>query len=254
MASPPIASTSAAVPHPLTPFLSPDGTVSQQWFFYLYRLWERTGSGVGVSSTALQQEIANISVNSGVLNAMADETLPVSFPGLTVPDAMTETPAPPALVGMPDAWEDATPRPASPFPIFGLMEGDASRALPDPFMAALLVADTATDGRSGSALILKTTGLTADGALTTLPIGAVIQQIIVFNTTANAVTGGINIGTSALAADVVSALAVGTGALLAAPVLAAVFSTTLTQDLFISAGVSWNSADLTVWVLYNVLT
>lgn len=119
------------------------------------------------------------------------------------------------------------------------------------------VGPTGATGAPGSAIILKTTGLTAASSLGTLPIGAVIQQIVVQNVTVNAVTGGIKIGTTAGGVDVVAAQPVGANALTSiasASIALQVFSTVATQQLFIDAVGAWNSANVSVWILYNILT
>ncbi len=83
----------------------------------------------------------------------------------------------------------------------------------------------------------------------TIPAGCRILGITIQNTTANAVTGGVNIGTTALGNDVLSAQAVGGNALLTvadASILKHIFSQSASQQLFISAGAAWNSASLTI--------
>lgn len=103
---------------------------------------------------------------------------------------------------------------------------------------------------------MKATAVIADGSLGTLPIGAVVRSIQIQNTTANAVTGGLRIGKTAGAADVVAATAVGANALVTingAAILIPWFSQASTQQLFISTVVAWNSANVTVWVLYDTL-
>lgn len=83
-----------------------------------------------------------------------------------------------------------------------------------------------------------------------IPANAVLRAIYIRNTTANAVTGGINIGTTAAGSDVVSAFAVaGNGLLVINPgatLLKQYFSATASQQLFISAVTAWNSASLIV--------
>lgn len=91
---------------------------------------------------------------------------------------------------------------------------------------------------------------------TSIPAGYSIAQINIFNTTANAVTGGIRIGTTAAGTDVVVAQAVGANAILTiadADVLLKFFSTTVAQSLFIEAVTAWNSANLNIYVVLNKL-
>lgn len=83
-----------------------------------------------------------------------------------------------------------------------------------------------------------------------IPAGYSILQIIVANTTANAVTGGVKIGTTTGATNVVLALAVGANSIQAIPdasVLIKVFSRTVNQTLFLQAVTSWNSANLNIY-------
>jgi len=86
----------------------------------------------------------------------------------------------------------------------------------------------------------------------TLPPGAFVIGIVFFNTTANAVTGGIKVGTTSGAVDVVAAQAVGANALVYitdATLLKRIFSTSATQQLFIQAVTSWNSAVVNCYVM-----
>jgi hypothetical protein len=90
----------------------------------------------------------------------------------------------------------------------------------------------------------------------TLPANCYITDIFVQNTTANAVTGGLNIGTALSGAQVVSAYAVGANAISMIPsasILLKVFSRTAAQTLYFSAASSFNSAALNVEVRYNSL-
>ena len=89
-----------------------------------------------------------------------------------------------------------------------------------------------------------------------VPAGFAIAGIYIINTTSNAVTGGIKIGTTSGATDVVVAQAVGANALVSvsdATLLKRIFSTSVEQTLYIQAVSAWNSASLTVSVdLYRV--
>ena len=90
----------------------------------------------------------------------------------------------------------------------------------------------------------------------TLPANAVIDYIIVKNNTANAITGGLKFGTTAGATDIVVALAVGANALTFltdALLLQRIFSTTVTQQIFIDAVVAWNSASVDITIVYKQL-
>lgn len=88
----------------------------------------------------------------------------------------------------------------------------------------------------------------------TLPPGTYLQHIIVQNTVAAAITGGINFGTTSGGADVVSALAVGSSALVFttdAALLKRVFSATSPQPIYASAATAWNSANVTITLVYG---
>lgn len=96
---------------------------------------------------------------------------------------------------------------------------------------------------------LKIALLAANGTLT-IPAGYVLEQIVIENTTANAVTGGIRVGTTDGGAQVVVAQAVAASALLRiaqAAILLGVFSTSADQILYIQAVTSWNSAILNIF-------
>lgn len=81
-----------------------------------------------------------------------------------------------------------------------------------------------------------------------------LTGLVVFNTTANAVTGGLNIGTSAGGAQVVSALAVAANAELYiddATILKRLFNASPTQTIYVSDVTSWNSAVLNISFLFK---
>jgi hypothetical protein len=88
---------------------------------------------------------------------------------------------------------------------------------------------------------------TSSVTLGVLPPNYWIDALILQNLTGNAITGGVNIGSTAGAADIVSALAIGANALTVvadAAVLKRVFSTSVPTSLFVSAVTSWNNANL----------
>lgn len=98
------------------------------------------------------------------------------------------------------------------------------------------------------------TGTTSFQAAT-LPANAYIQQIVMFNSTANAVTGGVAVGTTANGADVVAAQAVAANALTFttdALTLKRVFSTTAAQPIFVSPVTAGNNANVTVTIVYGL--
>lgn len=82
-----------------------------------------------------------------------------------------------------------------------------------------------------------------------IPAGFVILQIVIENTTANAVTGGIKIGTTNGGTEVVVALAVSANSLQAVPdatLLKSVFSMSTDTTLYIQTVTLWNSASLNI--------
>lgn len=100
---------------------------------------------------------------------------------------------------------------------------------------------------------LAATGVTAANSTLVLPANAYIQRIIVKNNTANAITGGIAIGTTNGGADIMVALAVAGNALvtdIGTGLLKSIFSTSATQQIFLDAVVSWNSANVDVTIVY----
>lgn len=89
-----------------------------------------------------------------------------------------------------------------------------------------------------------------------VPAGYKIDSIVMRNLTANAVTGGIRIGTTAAGVDVVAAQAVGANALLQvadSALLKRAFSMTAVQQLFIEAVTAWNSANVEIYVKLSKL-
>lgn len=87
-----------------------------------------------------------------------------------------------------------------------------------------------------------------------IPAGYAIDDWIIENTTANAVTGGLDIGTTDTGVDVASAFAVGAsfiGFITAAALLKKYFSRTVNTTIFVVAHTSWNSASLTHTVMLN---
>lgn len=106
---------------------------------------------------------------------------------------------------------------------------------------------------------LRVPTVTASGAFVSIPPRFSITSIAITNATANAVTGGLNIGTTALGNDVVSAIAVGANASVIASgstLLLQTLSnyTTVTPTaLYISPVTAWNSAsvDVTITVTPN---
>lgn len=100
-------------------------------------------------------------------------------------------------------------------------------------------------------IVTTLTALAANGTFT-VPAGYRISSIDVINTTANAVTGGINIGTAALGAQIASAVAVGANARISIDALVRHFAAE--QIVYISAHTAWNSASLTVVIMLDQMS
>lgn len=97
----------------------------------------------------------------------------------------------------------------------------------------------------------KTLAMAANGTLT-IPANHIIEEIIIENTTTNAITGGLRIGTSDGGAQVVVAQAVAASALLRilnAAILLGIFSTSAATTLYAQAVTSWNSASINITVI-----
>jgi hypothetical protein len=115
-------------------------------------------------------------------------------------------------------------------------------------MATLLGSITSTTDMD---TYIKQTDLTAVTSNTTvsIPAGYYIADIIVRNTTANAITGGLRVGTTDGGADVVVALTVSASGIVAIPdaaILKRVFSVSGATTLFVQAVVAWNSANINI--------
>lgn len=95
-----------------------------------------------------------------------------------------------------------------------------------------------------SKLLAKTSAFTFE-----VRAGFYIKDIIINNTTANAVTGGLKFGTTLGGTEVISAVAVGSSAFLVvadASYTKRVFSTTANTTVYVDAVTGWNSASLDI--------
>lgn len=102
---------------------------------------------------------------------------------------------------------------------------------------------------------IRLSAQTANGSFI-FPAGGVLRDIIVTNTTSNAATGGVSFGTTNAGTDVVAALAIGANGVVFvtdALMLKRYFSSTVSQQIFFNAIVSWNSASVQIDVLYYQL-
>lgn len=96
----------------------------------------------------------------------------------------------------------------------------------------------------------RVTALTANTTFT-VPADCAIRTIWIVNSTTNAVTGGIRIGTTNGGSDVVTAQAVGASAMVKladSDLSKSVFSTTEDTTLYIQAVTAWNSASVGIYV------
>ena len=116
-----------------------------------------------------------------------------------------------------------------------------------------------TQSSLGGTIIYTTGALPASGTTdipipTAVPAGAYIKMIVIQNTTANAVTGGVSIGTTANGTDVVAAQAVAANALVFvtdATLLKRVFSATASTVLHAAPVTSSNTSNLTFSIVYD---
>jgi hypothetical protein len=107
--------------------------------------------------------------------------------------------------------------------------------------------------------ILTTTGVqtgTTSVLIGTLPPSTYIQHIIVNNLTAQAVTGNITFGSTSGGTDIVPSTGVVCGAncltfTLDSQLAKRVFSTTASTPIFAQAITSWNSANVTITVVFG---
>jgi hypothetical protein len=102
---------------------------------------------------------------------------------------------------------------------------------------------------------LKISAATANTTLV-IPAGWMLEAVVIENLTANAVTGGVRVGTTDGGAEVVVAQAVAANALVRiadAALLKGVFSTSADQTLYIQAVTSWNSASLNIYAVIRRL-
>lgn len=83
-----------------------------------------------------------------------------------------------------------------------------------------------------------------------LPKGSSLRKIYLHNVTANAVTGGVQIGTAAAGAQVLAATPVGANALVEVTPTGTFLSKT-DQTLYLSAVTAWNAAGVDVVVEYK---
>jgi hypothetical protein len=100
--------------------------------------------------------------------------------------------------------------------------------------------------------IARKLALAAAGSVV-IPQGAVVRKIFIRNKTANAVTGGIKIGTTVGGVDVVTAQALAANAVVSVTPLIDAINTAAVRTLYIDAVTAWNSASVDVAVEYTDL-
>jgi len=105
-------------------------------------------------------------------------------------------------------------------------------------------------------LVVSTGVLTSTTSVqvATLPASTFIQDILIDNTTANAVTGGIDIGKTSGAADIVSAKTCAANCLshvVDSAVLLRMFSKTAAQPIWVTGHTDGNSANLNITIIYG---
>lgn len=94
--------------------------------------------------------------------------------------------------------------------------------------------------------------LSANGTVS-LPKGVMLDKIYIRNRTANAVTGGIRVGTTAAGVDVLAATAVGASAVLRNDPLITAYNAAV-STLYIEAVTAWNSVTVDVIISYTEIT
>lgn len=108
----------------------------------------------------------------------------------------------------------------------------------------------------GEYLVISTQANNANTTVV-IPEGYVILALALQNTNANAVTGGVKIGTTSGATNVVAAQAVGANAIIGvadAALLLKLFSMTVDQTLFLQPVTSWNGAVVNFQFICSRLT
>jgi hypothetical protein len=94
--------------------------------------------------------------------------------------------------------------------------------------------------------------LTSNGTLT-VPANYYLIDIVMENTTANSITGGLKVGTTSGGSDVVLGQAVGASSYLnvGSSISKKIFSSSSTTTLYIQAVTSWNSANVNIYFVFS---
>ena len=120
------------------------------------------------------------------------------------------------------------------------------------------VAQTVTTAPIGQVGLNKIVlpAVAAANTAASVPANGFIQQIVIVNTTANAITGGLKVGTTAGATDIAAAVAIAGNAIVTvtdAALLKRWFSTSSAQQIFIDAVAAWNSASVNITIVWGQL-
>ena len=121
----------------------------------------------------------------------------------------------------------------------------AERALPDDLNTNFVNIDN-------DRIVLTLTGVVANSTFT-VPAGYRISHLDIVNTTANAVTGGLHLGTAALGTQILNASAVAANASFSVETLLKRFFAA-EQIVYISAHTAWNSASLNITVILDQMS
>lgn len=100
---------------------------------------------------------------------------------------------------------------------------------------------------------IRARGVTAD-AYFAIPKGYMISSMLIEELAGNAVTGGLDVGTSDGGQQVVAAITVGANGIVHVPdtsLLKRFFSRTADTNLYLTAASAWNSAELDVTVVLD---
>jgi hypothetical protein len=110
-----------------------------------------------------------------------------------------------------------------------------------------------SSGNLGTPLVF-TTGVqtgTTDIVLGTIPASSGVVSVGITNSTANAVTGGISIGSTANGTQIAAAITCGANCVVLSPVLAATYSATAATTIHAAAVTAWNSANVAITVNWS---
>jgi hypothetical protein len=109
-----------------------------------------------------------------------------------------------------------------------------------------------TDGATPIHGVARTRGKTAAFTIP-VPQGASIRDIHIRNNTANAVTGGIKVGTVAGGTDVLAAGAVAANALVSFVPLIGAANPAASRTIYVDAVTAWNSANIDIAIEWTDL-